>query len=705
METSHRRPNGRLAACDPCRARKVSCDHRQPVCTRCLKKNLGARCFYAGPPPKRIREASSRVPDPMSSFTELPPLLPPLPVEPPSMHATGSPALSMHATGSPALSMHTANSPVLPMPLHAVGASPPVLPTPRPSARLGHTSVLEETKSSLLLLGGGGASTPPEDDGNYAAAPRQPVVLFQELPHMVRETCLAVLRALPGQKEEMMTYLDGAVETRGWSYVAVDRIVRNLQRMFEALRHLGEGTGLEAVAQTLCNNTCRPFESDYPDCKAWMDSFCGNNLRWESIALLWAHMERASDMFDALNKTLLVRSVNNTSVEAARINLGYCIRIVRHFNNPSVLLVDMIRRLATLNSLVDGELSMSAWDTGASSIACMTFLGAQAEEHASPYTPTFYSEYKRRMAVHVFTRDKLGVAFTGRPPLISHRYFSTPMPLDIADEDLLDTARLARAAQSLDRHGWNTDGRLHSSTAIRARFMISMIRDELIEASLGKASHVNIEYLLDLRHRQCSLQEQFPEGLRFCASDLASVDVLPTVAYMKTFTHLEHLQNLFFADRLLQRYNYVGNGELLIGSVTMVSLTLHFWMNQDRFSMETMRRNFEWIVLSYGAPGAGVLCQELLYPTFRGNHPLDLKVSRSSIIQQLSMLVGFFDWVRDTAPNAKLCCNCSAIIQRVLDYTLNGGAANGAGPDMLDWGVFDQPDFSFELMDTFDWLR
>lgn len=110
-------------------------------------------------------------------------------------------------------------------------------------------------------------------------------------------------------------------------------------------------------------------------------------------------------------------------------------------------------------------------------------------------------------------------------------------------------------------------------------------------------------------------------------------------------------------------------------------------------------------VLSYGAPGAGVLCQELLYPTFRGSHPLDPKVSRSSIIQQLSMLVGFFDWVRDTAPNAQLCCNCSVIIQRVLDYTLNGGASNGIGPDMVDWGVFDQPDFSFELMDTFDWLR
>ncbi|OAA54665.1 C6 transcription factor [Cordyceps fumosorosea ARSEF 2679] len=698
METTHRRPNGRLAACDPCRARKVSCDHREPVCTRCFKKNIGSRCNYSGGHSaiKRVsREPSSQLSDGLitaSSVAEpppLPPLLPPLqlplPVE---------------------LDLATQSS-VSPPPV--VG-----LPTPRPSARLGHTSVLEETQSSLLLLGGSAGS--PDDVDYNPDTPNQPAVPFQELPYMIRQMCLVVLRGLPGQRDAQMAYLDGTVEPRGWTYIAVDRIVRNLRRMFAASRHLGEAAALEALARMLCDNTARPFQDDYPDCKAWIEAFCSaNSLRWESIALLWAHMERASDMFDALNKTLLVRSANNTSVEAARINLGYCIRLVQHFSNPSVLLLDMIRRLATLHSLVDGELSMSSWDTGASSIAFMTFLGTQTteEDEAATYTPTFYSEYKRRIAVHVFTRDKLGVAFTGRPPFISHRYFSAPMPLDIADEDLLDPTRLQRAAKSLDANGWNTAGRLYASTAIRARFMISMIRDELIEATLGKAS-LNVDYLLDLRSRQCSLADQFPDGLRLCASDLASPDVPPNVAYMKAFTHLEHLQNIFFAERLLQRCNYVGNGELLIVSVTMVSLTLHFWMNQDRFSMQTMRRNFEWIVLSYGAPGAGVLCQELLYPTFRGNHPLDVKVTRSSIIQQLSVLIGFFDWVRDAAPNATLCRDCSAIIQRVLDYTLNMAAAGGAGlgangaaavPELLDWGVFDQPDFSFELMDTFDWLR
>lgn len=95
-------------------------------------------------------------------------------------------------------------------------------------------------------------------------------------------------------------------------------------------------------------------------------------------------------------------------------------------------------------------------------------------------------------------------------------------------------------------------------------------------------------------------------GLKFQASDLTS-DVNPGEVFIKTFTQLEHLQNLFFADRLLQRYNHPNNGELLVTSFTMVTLTLHFWMNQDRFSSPTMRRNFEWIVSTASLTRAQIL--------------------------------------------------------------------------------------------------
>lgn len=83
---------------------------------------------------------------------------------------------------------------------------------------------------------------------------------------------------------------------------------------------------------------------------------------------------------------------------------------------------------------------------------------------------------------------------------------------------------------------------------------------------------------------------------------------------------------------------------------------------------------------------------------------MDPSLSRSSIIQQLSLLVGFLDWVTPSAPNGDLCTDSKTVIQRVLDHHLNSLADPGRVAEELDWGL-NQPDFNFELLDTFDWMR
>jgi hypothetical protein len=111
--------------------------------------------------------------------------------------------------------------------------------------------------------------------------------------------------------------------------------------------------------------------------------------------------------------------------------------------------------------------------------------------------------------------------------------------------------------------------------------------------------------------------------------------------------------------------------------------------------------------MQHGAPAGGVLCLELLRPTFSGTHPQEPKLSRSSIIQQLTLLVGFLDWVPATAANGRLCLNCKNVIRRVLDHTLNAPPQQpaGLGVDGMDWSFEAQPEFQFDLLDTFDWVR
>jgi hypothetical protein len=141
-------------------------------------------------------------------------------------------------------------------------------------------------------------------------------------------------------------------------------------------------------------------------------------------------------------------------------------------------------------------LGLSRWNSHALSVSMLTHLGAHVQLDIQPYKPSLCSENKRRLFAQVFNTDKFTVSFTGRPPLISRRYCSTPLPLDLCDEVLTaDDETLMNAVNSLDGRGWNTVGGLYPATLMRARFMITVILDELIEISLDRTRGVTIDHL------------------------------------------------------------------------------------------------------------------------------------------------------------------------------------------------------------------
>lgn len=108
---------------------------------------------------------------------------------------------------------------------------------------------------------------------------------------------------------------------------------------------------------------------------------------------------------------------------------------------------------------------------------------------------------------------------------------------------------------------------------------------------------------------------------------------------------------------------------------------------------------------------------ELLYPTLP-NRPIPYtspstpRITRSAIIQQLSLLVGFLGWVAPTAPTSEHTANCRRVIQSVLDYTLNNTHPPAApGQQGMDgMGYFEgletaELDIGFDMLGTFDWFR
>jgi hypothetical protein len=147
--------------------------------------------------------------------------------------------------------------------------------------------------------------------------------------------------------------------------------------------------------------------------------------------------------------------------------------------------------------LISASTGISFWRLHGEVVALLTFLGLHAINDDSNYLPTASSEAKRRTFTKIFIIDKVVASFTGRPPLISRRYVTTPLPLDISDEVLLgDETTRARAVDALDEKGWGKEGHLYSTTIIRARSILAYNRDEIFEIALGHSGETSVEDLL-----------------------------------------------------------------------------------------------------------------------------------------------------------------------------------------------------------------
>jgi len=102
-------------------------------------------------------------------------------------------------------------------------------------------------------------------------------------------------------------------------------------------------------------------------------------------------------------------------------------------------------------------------------------------------SPSFMvSEFHRRLFCAVFIMDKQLATFIGRPPALSRRYSTCKVPLDLSDTQMMtDGEELEEIKSRLDPNGWNTSDGVYPNTIFRAWMTMSLIRDEILELSLG----------------------------------------------------------------------------------------------------------------------------------------------------------------------------------------------------------------------------
>lgn len=443
-----RRRNGKQQACEPCRRRKLACDHTLPVCERCKKGQRVSQCIYITNPMSnasgRVDAAPTGIATPTSSTRE-----------------TSAALQSQTNTKSPELDYEHRSS--------------------RNSVVNASSSFLGATSFSHVFLENQDALEESVDydtdqhvfDLNDSSLDTELVSLGVRVLQRIPDKAICDLLL---QKIKIMDHSDLTHTVSDSFWNIVDH--KASSRSEDAMRTL---------SRRICHNSATVLRGN-EDPQKWISSFTGMNLRWEALGLLLVHWSRGAT--DYVHSEFAVRFPSYPSrghlCRSIKELATNCVTLTSRFLHANVITVDFLLWLNILETLVTGDTSLVMWRRHGDMCATVTSLGMHRDTDSSPNHISFMTEINRRTYHAANAMDKMISYFTGRPPLLHRQYSSTPLPLDISEADLLTSVdTLKNAVSKLDENGWDTSDNVSRSTGSRVRAARARLREEVLEVALG----------------------------------------------------------------------------------------------------------------------------------------------------------------------------------------------------------------------------
>ncbi|KAJ5095445.1 hypothetical protein NUU61_004801 [Penicillium alfredii] len=420
----------RLPACEACRKAKLACDHKQPVCTRCV--NSKGICIYRTTPFKRKRtEQSHHSPEPSPSFG---PRRNPYP-NPGYLGSSSHAAIFKHITpdGDHSLSGHYAG--------HTTGAEVP--------------NTQWDGDNHLVLQG--------------AEALRNLLSTY----------------SLPALKDLVIFWL-----ARGANLALAEPFVAACTESVSQLFTTHDENWHLVYARRLLQNSACPLHIDSTsDIREFAAQFLDHNTRWETLGIFFAAVSRATidvGLFPALYTTeeaqyALRKMSTKLSDFALEISLSLdCL-------NDLQLIVQYENFI--VHSYVDGDQSYHSWRKLGDVISSTFALGYHENIQAKPGIPFFLMELRKTAFARIYSADKNIAIFLGRPPRMNKRFchFQIPSCGPLSDSG---TQPHSEDWDSDSRVGYRADTRWSALCASLKEEIWELLQDKHDAACAQKASAI-----------------------------------------------------------------------------------------------------------------------------------------------------------------------------------------------------------------------
>ncbi|RMZ89959.1 hypothetical protein DV736_g2799, partial [Chaetothyriales sp. CBS 134916] len=604
------RRNGKPPSCEPCRKSKYSCDHMTPVCDRCQRRGIASKCLYH--------------PAPMKGLT-------------PRVQKNGTKRLRSGLPKTPdeqtALLEERNSAIATPAPRIAFALEPGFI------GSTGYNAVLTES----------GLDNHP--DAKETVVP--PATASQ--PRRLNEA-LAVL--------DLIIHFPHMEKIPITSAIGRDIYAKEVWKSVDSLRQM---------VQTLFDNTDRLVHVT-KSCRfdTYYKNYTGNNIRWEALCVLFTTCGLGCNtiacndpLFDFIGHREEDRQEFTYKLMQAS---NTCISFCEDAGQLSDLALWTLYDNSVYTSQVLGDAHYLTWRKIGDLSTAIFARGYHQEIKDEVRLPFWMIEMRRRTLTNAYTLDKVLCTFVGRPPRISQRYCSIQLPVDLDYGELaLEGAELRAALSTIDQNGWNTNFKGRKSCYQRVHIFSTLLREEVLELSLGPPREDMLEKAMDIMARNQSLWRSLPDHIRFNpGSDMWDEHVV-----LAAGEYLDTLYNEFMLRRMLARQLRYDPNELLNVAHRILSVMLEVWAIRS-VKGQSHAYCVAWMAVLYGLPVSGVLALELLQQKTRPTPPPQLSVPRSKLIQDLSVFINSLKWVHAPCEgNYQLVEQARKTLQHILDHVLS----------------------------------
>ena len=319
------RRNGKTQACEPCRRRKVACDHGYPVCRRCRRRPNGESTCYYAPPDQDARSAEFAI-----SHQPL----------------NGTSGLESRSTEASFQSKRHVG------PEDGIWSSPAArapqgffAPTSFPAAYFEteiHLATRDPSVGTEVVL--------PSSPADSILPSLGDIQTMVKMDQGASDLAVRVLQAIP--EKPSVTPLNSHTNLNNeWMRIIAERLVVSVWETFGLyLRDRGNIVKLRELGSMICINTRKSIEEDQDDPLAWIESFSGPNLRWEAVGMMFLY-------------TALGGLPASTSAESRRFIGHYteycssCITLAKMGGSSGSLMLLLLYRRSMLHACMHGETS------------------------------------------------------------------------------------------------------------------------------------------------------------------------------------------------------------------------------------------------------------------------------------------------------------------------------------------------------------